>query len=469
MSKEFISDDFLLHSETGKHLYHEYAAKMPIIDYHCHLDPKEIAEDKMFKNMTEVWLSADHYKWRFMRTCGITEDYITGDKDDYEKFEAFAKSLSKAIGNPLMHWSHLELKRYFMCDKVLNLKTAKEIYEECGEKLCKPEMSAKNLIKNSNVKVICTTDDPIDSLEYHKIIRDDKSFGVKVLPSFRPDKSLYIEKDDFAEYMEKLSAAAGVTINTFDDLKKALVKRIDFFVEMGCRVTDHGLSYVNHNLCSDEEASSIFENRMKGLEISLEDELKYKTNVMIFLHKEYKKRNLVSQIHFGCKRNANKKMHDMVGVDTGYDCIGSQVDIDEMTDFLSTLELNDALPKLIIYSLNPNDNQAIDTIIGSFQDGSVAGKIQHGSAWWFNDNKGGMEDHIKSLATLSNLASFVGMLTDSRSFLSYTRHEYFRRILCNLIGTLVDNGEFPNDEEILKEIVEDICFNNANKYFEFDV
>lgn len=467
--KKFMDEDFLLNTDTAKKLYHEYAAKMPIIDYHCHINPKEIAEDKHFNNITEVWLSGDHYKWRFMRTCGAEEKFVTGDATDYEKFEKWAECLTKAIGNPLMHWSHLELQRYFKCDKVLNRNTAKEIYELCNKELTKPETSARKLIMDSNVKVICTTDDPIDSLEYHKMIADDENFSVMVLPSFRPDRCINIESDDFAEYVCELSNVSGVKINNLDDLKQALVKRLDFFCEMGCRVTDHGLPYVMYVPASENEVAEIFEKGLRGQAVTEDEALQYKTAVLLFLHEEYSKRNLVSQLHFGVRRNGNTKMFNSIGRDTGYDCIGGQVNIDELTDFLNALAFKDALPKTIIYSLNPNDNAAIGTIIGSFQDGGFAGKIQHGAAWWFNDHKPGMTEQMWSLASLSNLSGFVGMLTDSRSFLSYTRHEYFRRILCSMIGDMVENGEFPNDEAILKEIVEDICFNNANKYFGFNV
>lgn len=467
--KHFIDDEFLLSNDTAAMLYRTTAKRMPIIDYHCHIDAKEIAEDIHFENITKLWLGGDHYKWRFMRTCGVDEHFITGDASDEEKFVKWAECLTKAIGNPLMHWSHLELKRYFHFDGVLNKYTAKEVYDHCNKILNEPDMSARKIIENSNVKVICTTDDPIDDLRYHKQIRDDESFNVKVLPTFRPDMCVNIEGDEFVEYIGKLSNVVGYEIKSFDSLKKALRERIDFFKEVGCKVSDHGPNYVVYVPASDEEVNDIFLKKMAGEELSELEICKYITAVMIYLHEQYSEVSFVSQLHFGCKRNANRKMLESIGKNTGYDCIGSSVSIDNMTDFLDALAYKNKLPKTIIYSLNPHDNEAIDTIIGSFQDSSAVGKIQHGSAWWFNDNKIGMEAQMKSLMTLSNLSGFVGMLTDSRSFLSYTRHEYFRRILCNIIGEMVENGEFPNDIPVLKEIVEDISFNNANRYFGFDV
>lgn len=462
-----MDEDFLLNSDTAKKLYHEFAEKMPIIDYHCHINPKEIAEDRSFSNMTEVWLSGDHYKWRFMRFCGVDEKYITGNSTDEEKFKKFSQCLTKAIGNPLMHWSHLELKRYFNYDGVLNRSNWKEVYDLCNEKLKSDSMTARGIIKASNVKVICTTDDPVDDLRYHKQIAEDESFDVKVLPSFRPDLCVNIEGTGFVEYIKKLSDVCGFAIDSVEDLKKALAERIEYFDSVGCKVADHGPNYVCYREADDNEVNIIFQKKISGAELSELEIVKYISAMMVFLHKEYYKKGWVSQLHFGCSRNPNEKMLNSIGANTGYDCIGSSVEINELARFLNALDKDNSLPKTIVYSLNPNDNEAIDTIIGSFQDSSAVGKIQHGSAWWFNDNKVGIEEHIKSLMMLTNLSGFVGMLTDSRSFLSYTRHEYFRRILCDIIGDMVEKGEFPADMDVLGEIVSDISYNNANRYFEF--
>lgn len=465
--KAFMDKDFILTNKTASKLYHNYAQKMPILDYHCHISPAEIANDRQFSNITEVWLGGDHYKWRFMRSCGIEEKYITGDANDHDKFLAFAKCLGRAIGNPLYHWSHLELKRYFDYDGCLNEKTAEQVWKLCNEKLQSKDMSARNLIKKSGVTLICTTDDPIDSLSYHEQIKNDSSFDVQVLPAWRPDKAMDLEKDTYLDYIDKLSEAAGFKILSFADLISALRSRMDFFALNGCSVSDHGLEYVMYKPASIEEIESIFAKRLSNQEISRDEMLKFKTEFMLAMGREYSKRNWVMQLHYGCKRNNNTKMFDKIGPDTGFDAIKSETSSTELANFLDALCKTDELPKTIIYSLNPADNEYIGTILGCFQDSSAYGKIQHGSAWWFNDHKIGMENQIKNLASLGNLAGFVGMLTDSRSFLSYTRHEYFRRILCNVIGEWVENGEFPNDEEILGSIVKDISYNNAVNYFNF--
>ena len=467
--KQFMDKDFLLSNETAQKLYFDNAADTPILDYHCHINPQEIFEDRQFENITQVWLGGDHYKWRFMRSCGVEERFITGDASDQEKFLKWAECLGKAIGNPLFHWSHLELQKYFGYHGVLNKKTAEEVWELCNKKLAEPSMSVRNLIKQSNVTLICTTDDPVDSLEWHKKIAEDDTFNVQVLPAWRPDKAMNIEKPTFAEYLSALSDASGIQIKTFADLKQALSDRMDFFASMGCSVSDHGLEYVMYSPASDEEIEAIFAKRLSGSEITHEEELKYKTMYMIYLGREYAKRNWVMQLHYGCKRDNNSLRFAKLGPDTGYDCINNYAPSSEMADYLNALIQTDELPKTIIYSLNPNDNQAIGTILGCFQDSTAVAKIQQGSAWWFNDHKTGMEDQMISLANLGNLSGFVGMLTDSRSFLSYTRHEYFRRILCNLIGTWVENGEYPADFDTLSEIVKGICYNNAIRYFGFDL
>lgn len=466
--KEFMNRDFLLETETAKTLFHEYAEKTPILDYHCHINPREIAEDRKFDNITQVWLGGDHYKWRFMRSCGVEEKYITGDASDYDKFCKWAECLGKAVGNPLFHWSHLELQRYFDYHGVLNKKTADEVWNLCNTKLQDPSMTARNIIRKSNVTLICTTDDPIDNLEWHAKIAADPSFDVKVLPAWRPDKAMYIEKPDYLDYLDKLAASAGMnSIATFAHLKEALLNRMEFFASMGCTVSDHGMEFVMYSPVSEEELEAIFLKRLNHMILTREEELKFKTSFMIFMGREYHRLNWTMQLHYGVKRDNNVRMYKNIGPDTGFDCISNNSPSWQLADFLNALALTDELPKTIIYSLNPNDNPAIGTIIGCFQDSSAIGKIQQGSAWWFNDHKKGMEDQMTSLANLGNLSGFVGMLTDSRSFLSYTRHEYFRRILCNLLGRWVENGEFPADLETLGEIVTDISYNNAKRYFEF--
>ena len=467
--KAFMDEDFLLQTEVAKKLYHDYAAKMPVLDYHCHINPREIAEDRQFENITQVWLGGDHYKWRFMRSCGVDEKYITGDASDKEKFMKWAECLGKAIGNPLYHWSHLELQRYFGFNGALSRKNAEEVWNLCNEKLAQPSMSARNIIKQSNVTLICTTDDPVDSLEWHKKIAEDDSFDVAVLPAWRPDKAMNLEKPDYTDYISKLSSVSGVAIKTFEDLKKALVIRIEFFASMGCCVSDHALEYVMYEPATDAQIEAIFAKAMAKKTITRQEEMQFKTAFMTFVSGEYNKRKWVLQLHYGCKRDNNKPMFAKLGPDTGYDCINNYAPSAQTADFLNHLIEKDSLPKTILYSLNPNDNQAIGTILGCFQNSDAVAKIQQGSAWWFNDHKTGMQEQMISLANLGNLSGFVGMLTDSRSFLSYTRHEYFRRILCNLFGNWVENGEFPEDYDILGEIVQNISYNNAVNYFGFDM
>ena len=466
--KTFMDKDFLLETETAKKLFHDYAKETPILDYHCHINPKEIAEDRKFDNITQVWLGGDHYKWRFMRSCGVEEKYITGDASDYEKFCKWAECLGKAIGNPLFHWSHLELQRYFDYHGVLNKKTADEVWNLCNAKLQEDSMSVRNIIKQSNVTLICTTDDPIDSLKWHKKIAEDESFDVKVLPAWRPDKAMNIEKPDYLEYLDKLAAAAGMgSITTFAELKEALKVRMAFFASMGCNVSDHGLEYVMYYPATEDELEAIFLKRRNRMILTKEEEMTFKTAFMLFVGREYAKLDWAMQLHYGCKRDNNSPMYQKKGPDTGYDCINNSAPSSQIADFLNALEATNELPRTVIYSLNPNDNEAIGTIIGCFQDSTAVAKIQQGSAWWFNDHKTGMEQQMTSLANLGNLSGFIGMLTDSRSFLSYTRHEYFRRILCNLIGNWVENGEFPADMDTLEEIVTDISYNNAKRYFHF--
>lgn len=468
--KAFMDQDFLLETETAKKLYHDYAEVTPIIDYHCHINPKEIAEDRKFENITQVWLGGDHYKWRFMRSCGVEEAYITGDASDYEKFCKWAECVGKAIGNPLFHWSHLELQRYFGYHGYLNKNTAEEVWNLCNAKLQEDSMSARNIIRQSNVRFIGTTDDPIDSLEWHKKIAADESFDVVVAPSWRPDKAMNIEKPDFTEYVEKLAKAAGMEkITSFEELKSALADRMKFFNDNGCKASDHGLEYVMYAPATKDEIEEIFAKRMAGEVLSKEETAKYKTAFMLYMGKKCTELDWGMQLHYGCKRDNNQKMFEKLGPDTGYDCINNYAPSEQVADFLNALVKEDALPRTIIYSLNPNDNEAIGTMLGCFQDSTAVAKIQQGSAWWFNDHKTGMIQQMTSLANLGNLSGFVGMLTDSRSFLSYTRHEYFRRILCNLIGGWVENGEFPADMDILGEIVKNISYYNAKNYFKLPV
>lgn len=461
----FINDDFILTNETAKKLYHDYAEKMPIIDYHCHINPKEIYENKKFKNITEIWLGGDHYKWRLIRSNGVPENEITGNADDYTKFLRFAEMLPRAIGNPMYHWNHLELKRYFDYDGILSAKTAQEVWNLCNEKLQSDDMSACNIIKKSNVKMIGTTDDPIDTLEWHQKIKEEGVCTALVLPSYRPDKAVNIDKAGFADYIKALGNAANININCVADVKEALIKRLDFFCQMGCKATDHGLDYIPFEIGSDKEIDAAFKAVMKGKTITAKQADMYKTDILVALGKEYAKRGIVMQIHYSVQRNTNTAMFNKIGADTGFDTISNRPCSEALTALLNALAVDDLLPKTIVYSLNPHDNEMIDTVIGAFQGTEAVGKIQHGSAWWFSDTKSGMETQLKSLANLSLLGNFVGMLTDSRSFLSYTRHEYFRRILCNVLGTWVENGEYPADMETLGQIVEDICYNNAARYF----
>lgn len=467
--KQFLDKDFLLTNEISQELYDNYAANVPVLDYHCHINPREIYEDRAFENITQVWLGGDHYKWRQMRSNGIEERYITGDASDYEKFLKWAETLELAIGNPLYHWSHMELKTYFGYKGYLNSKTADEVWNLCNAKLQETGMSVRNIIKQSNVTLLCTTDDPIDSLEWHKKIAEDNTFDVQVLPAWRPDKAMNIEKIDFTDYLAQLSTLTKLNITSFKTLVDALAMRMDFFTERGCCISDHGLEYVMYSPATDAEIESILQKRLTGETLSQDEIIKYKTAFMIAMSKEYHKRNWVLQLHYGCKRDNNQPMYDVLGPDTGYDCINNFAPSSQMADFLNALSSNDSLPKTVIYSLNPNDNASIGTILGCFQDSSATAKIQQGSAWWFNDHKTGMIEQMTSLANLGLLSNFIGMLTDSRSFLSYTRHDYFRRILCNLIGEWVCNGEYPYDVAVLEKIIKGISYNNAIKYFNFSL
>ena len=457
--KLFMDQDFLLETETARHLFHDYAEGMPIIDYHCHLDPKEIYEDRRFENITQLWLGGDHYKWRLMRSAGVDEQYITGDASDREKFRKWSETLGFAVGNPLYHWSHLELRNYFGYKGVLNGDTEEEVWQLCNEKLC--DLSARRLIEGSQVRVICTTDDPADSLEWHKKISRDKSFSVKVLPSYRPDKALGIEKADYLSYLNRMGE-----IRSFRQLTEVLKERLAFFVSLGCRVSDHGMESVPFAPATEAEVEAIFQKRLAGCLPTVDEQKRFKTALLLALGKEYHRLGVVMQLHFGVIRDNSHRVFRALGPDAGIDSIGDQPSIKELAAFLDALDSTDELPKTILYSLSPNDNAALVTVMGAFQAGETVGKIQHGSAWWFNDHKAGMIDQLTTLAADGYLAGFVGMLTDSRSFLSYARHEYFRRILSNLIGSWVENGEYPNDEKALKTIIEGICVKNAREFFD---
>ncbi|RXZ84076.1 glucuronate isomerase [Paenibacillaceae bacterium] len=466
--KPFINDDFLLLNETGKTLYHNYAKNLPIIDYHCHLNPQEIYENKAFDSVTEIWLYGDHYKWRAMRANGVEEAYVTGGDgaSDYDRFLAYAKTVPAAIGNPLYHWSHLELARYFDVELTINEANAPVIWEQVNAKLRSDGFRVRDFIHKSNVEAICTTDDPADSLEYHIKLKADPDFEVKVLPSFRPDKALEINRDGFAAWLGRLSEAAGQTIENYDALLAALEDRVAFFHEVGCRVSDHALDYVPYSPATKDEASAIFAKALNGEAVTLEEEKKYKTYTLYFLGKQYAKHNWTMQYHINAARNNNSRLFNNLGPDTGFDAINDSPVAYPLARLLDLLEAENALPKTILYSLNAGDNEVLAAITGCFQGGGIPGKIQLGSAWWFNDTKDGMLSQLKSLANFGLLGRFVGMLTDSRSFLSYTRHEYFRRIVCNLLGEWAESGELPNDLELLGSTVQNISYFNAKNYFE---
>lgn len=466
--KAFMDEEFLLSTETARKLYHEYAEKVPVLDYHCHINPQEIYEDRAFDNITQVWLGADHYKWRQMRSNGVEEKYITGDASEREKFQKWAETLEMAIGNPLYHWSHLELKRYFGYEGYLNGDTAEAVWNHCNAKL-KEGLTAREMIRMSNVTLICTTDDPADSLEWHEKIAQDESIDVRVLPAWRPDKAMNLEKPDYTEYLKELGEMSKIQISSFETLMQALKARMEFFEEKGCCISDHGLPYIMYEPASKKEVEEVFAKRMAGVHISTKEERQFKTAFMVEMGKEYSRKNWVMQLHYGVKRDNNGRVYRELGADAGIDCINNYAPSSEIADYLNALANTQELPKTILYSLNPTDNAAIGSIIGCFQDKHIAGKIQQGSAWWFNDHKTGMTDQMISLASLGLLGNFIGMLTDSRSFLSYTRHEYFRRIMCELIGGWVEQGEYPADYSALEKIVKGISYNNAVRYFGFNL
>ena len=467
--KPFMNEDFLLGTETARKLYHDHAEKMPIIDYHCHINPMEIYEDKRYDTITEVWLGGDHYKWRAMRSCGVPERYITGDATPAEKFQKWAETIPNLIGNPLYHWTHLELQRYFGITEPLTGDNAMEIYETCNKILAQPDMSVRGIIRKSGVKLICTTDDPVDDLKAHELLAADPTAPAVVLPAFRPDKAMRADKPTFPQYVSQLETVVGYAINTVEDMRRALADRIAYFADHGCRVSDHALDYCFCEEASEEELNDIFARAKAGKGITWGEQLKYHTALLIAVGKEYSRRDWVVQFHFGCLRDNSRVNFRKLGPDTGFDSMNDAPNAAGLARLLGTLEEQNALGKTILYSLNPSDNGIVGSIMGAFQtDSPIPGKIQQGSAWWFNDHKPGMEAQMVSLMSLGAMGSFNGMLTDSRSFLSYTRHEYFRRILCNLFGNLVENGEYPADLERLGKMVENISYNNTLRYFRFD-
>lgn len=466
MIKPFLDDNFLLENETAQELYHDYAKKQPIIDYHCHLPPDEIAADRQFENLTRVWLNGDHYKWRAMRTLGVPEKFVTGDASDEEKFAKWAHTVPFTARNPLYHWTHLELQRYFDIKALLNADSAAAVYAEASAKLNSPEFSVRQLLQKMNVAVVCTTDDPCDSLQHHQSI-NNKPFPTKILPAFRPDKAILVDQPGFEAYLERLGAVADVEINSLDTLLQALHKRADFFDAMGCKLSDHGLEQLYASEFTDAAADLVLRRKLSGTAISSEEAAVFKSALLYHLGKLYHSKGWTQQFHLGALRNNSSRMMRQLGPDTGFDSIGDFPQAAALARFLNRLDTEDALSKTIIYNLNPADNEIMATMIGNFNDGSVRGKMQFGSAWWFLDQKDGMEKQMNALSNMGLLSCFIGMLTDSRSFMSFPRHEYFRRILCNLLGKDVHNGELPQDIPWLGSMVADICYNNAKAYFEF--
>ncbi len=461
--KEFLDKDFILDTDTAKTLYHDYAEKMPILDFHCHLSCREIYEDKKFRSITEAWLGGDHYKWRLMRELGVDESYITGDKSDIEKFRKYAEVIPYTIGNPIYHWTHLELRRFFGIYDILSPETADKIYEEANKKL--ETLTARKLIEMSNVSKIFTTEDPIDDLKWHKLLKKDKTFKTTVMTAFRPDKAINIELDWFRSYISSLETASGVKIDGIKSLCKALAQRIDYFDSVGCVCSDHALDVVMYEPATEEEVDIILQKALKGETLTGSEVEKYKGYILIFLGKQYHAHKWVQQYHIGALRNNSTRYMKTLGPDCGFDSIEDQPFAKKLGCILDSLDVSDQLPKTILYCLNPRDNEVLATMMNCFQQGGTVGKIQFGSAWWFNDQKDGMSKQMESLMQVGLISKFVGMLTDSRSFLSYTRHEYFRRILCNKLGALIENGEYPNNVEFVGKIVEDICYNNADRYF----
>jgi glucuronate isomerase len=463
--KQFLDENFLLKTKTAQRLYHEYAKDMPIIDYHCHLPPQQIAENTQFENLTQIWLYGDHYKWRAMRTNGVDESYCTGNKSDWEKFAKWAETVPYTLRNPLYHWTHLELQRYFDVKDILNPDTAKKIYDECTAKLQTPEYSVRGLLRKMNVKVVCTTDDPVDNLSYHQKIKED-AFEVPILPAFRPDNAMNVSHPaKFIAYVKKLEAATDISISSFNDFLYALQNRHDFFASMGCGVSDHGLEEIYADDFTSSEIDAIFNKVLAGKMLNETEQRKFKSAMLIHFAEWDWEKGWVQQFHLGALRNNNSRMLQQLGPDTGWDSIGDFSQGRALAKFLDKLDSNNKLAKTVLYNLNPADNELMATMIGNFNDGSSAGKIQWGSSWWFLDQKDGMTKQINVLSNMGLLSRFIGMLTDSRSFLSFPRHEYFRRLLCDLFGDEIENGELPNDIQWVGKVIQDICFNNNKNYF----
>ena len=463
----FLDENFLLHSEAARRLYHEYAKEMPVIDYHCHLPPQQIAADHQFGNLTQAWLYGDHYKWRAMRTNGVEEAYCTGDAPDWEKFQKWAETVPYTLRNPLYHWTHLELQRYFDVHETLNGRNAKKIYDACSAKLTTKDYSVRNLLRKMNVRTVCTTDDPIDSLEFHAQLKQE-GFEIPILPAFRPDNAMNVDDPArFNAYIKKLEAVSNVNISNFNDYLFALENRHDFFASMGCAVSDHGLEEIYVEEFTGWEVEAIFNKVRAGKELNETERRKFRSAMLVHFAEWDWEKGWVQQFHLGALRNNNSRMMQKLGPDTGWDSIGDFSQGRALARFLDRLDKEDKLARTILYNLNPSDNELIATMIGNFNDGSVAGKVQFGSAWWFLDQKDGMTRQIDALSNMGLLSRFVGMLTDSRSFLSFPRHEYFRRILCNLFGEEITNGELPNDLEWIGKVVRDICYYNARQYFNF--
>ncbi|TDO99244.1 glucuronate isomerase [Flavobacterium sp. 245] len=462
----FINDNFLLENKFAEELYHNYSKNQPIIDYHNHLNPQFIAEDKIFDNITQVWINGDHYKWRAMRTLGINEQFVTGNGSDKDKFLNWGKTVPYTMRNPLYHWTHLELARYFDIYDLLNEKSAEKIYIETSEKINSQAYSTQNLLKKVNAELVCTTEDPIDSLEFHKKLAQNP-IGTKMSTAFRPDKAILISNDGYNAYVDTLGEVSGIAIETYTDLRAALRKRIEFFNENGCKLSDHGLDQIYFENFTENEVSAIFKKKRENGVLTPEEALKFQSAILLFLSETYHEFGWVQQFHLGALRNNNARMHRILGPDTGWDSIGDYPQAQKLSSFLNALDSKDKLSKTIIYNLNPADNEVMATMIGNFNDGSVRGKVQFGSGWWFLDQKDGMTKQLNALSNMGLISCFVGMLTDSRSFLSFPRHEYFRRILCNLLGDEIKRGELPNDMEWIGKLVSDISYNNAKEYFKF--
>ncbi|WP_179021074.1 glucuronate isomerase [Winogradskyella forsetii] len=467
MNKHFIHDNFLLENKYAEELYHNYSKNQPIIDYHNHLSPKEILDDKIYNNLTKVWINGDHYKWRAMRTLGVDEKYITGDATDKEKFMHWAKTVPYTMRNPLYHWTHLELARYFDINDLLNEKSAEKIYDSTSEKLSSNQYSCRNLLRKVNAELVCTTEDPTDSLVHHKQLTTS-DFEVKVSTAFRPDKAILIANEGYNDYINDLGKVADINIESYADLKDALRSRIEYFDANGCKLCDHGLNQISFESFTESEVGTIFKKKLEGDKLSKEEVLKFETAILLFLSETYHEFGWVQQFHLGALRNNNHRMHEILGPDTGWDSIGDYSQAEKLSAFLNALDSKDQLTKTIIYNLNPADNEVMATMIGNFNDGSVKGKVQFGSGWWFLDQKDGMTKQLNALSNMGLISCFIGMLTDSRSFLSFPRHEYFRRLLCNLLGDEIKRGELPKEEmEWIGKMVADISYNNAKGYFDF--